>query len=229
MDTKVCKKCGKELPLDEFSKSNTTSDGYLSTCKKCRGAFANCPDTIVCPVCNQELPYYNFSVAPRSKTGRMWVCKDCYQAKPIGMSDTQFRKKYDQEYHNRVLEQKRQEFDRHIERYILTRAKNRAKKLGLDFNLELSDIVIPEICPLLEVPIVLGNADDYEYSPSIDRIDNSKGYVKGNVWIISKKANSMKNSATKEELTNFCKNVTRYSLSNKENELIEQEDKEPLG
>ena len=109
------------------------------------------------------------------------------------------------------------------------RAKTRARNHNLDFNIEVSDIIIPKICPILEVPIEIGTKDDYEYSPSLDRIDNSKGYVKGNVWVISKKANSMKNSATQEELNKFCKNIIRYSLNNTKEEGIEQEDKEPLG
>jgi len=37
-------------------------------------------------------------------------------------------------------------------------------------------------------------------SPSLDRIDPTKGYVKGNVWIISHKANTFKSYATHEEL-----------------------------
>ena len=82
---------------------------------------------------------------------------------------------------------------------------------GLEFNLELSDIVIPEKCPLLEVPFHFGTKECYDYSPSIDRIDNSKGYVKGNIQIISMKANAMKNSASLEELYTFCKNILRYS------------------
>lgn len=229
MDTKVCKKCGKELPLDEFTKSNTTADGHLSTCKKCRGAFENCPEYLMCPVCGKELPYYNFSVAPRSKTGRMWVCKECYSNKPSNLSDTQFRKKYDLEFYDRVKEQKKKEFNKNITRYMWTRAKQRALKYGYEFNLDVEDIIIPEKCPLLEVPLIMGDKDDYEYSPSLDRIDNTKGYIKGNVWVISKKANSMKNSATKEELSIFCKNIIRYSLSSRENESTEQENKESLG
>lgn len=36
---------------------------------------------------------------------------------------------------------------------------------------------------------------------SLDRIDNSKGYVRGNVMVISLRANAIKNNATAEELT----------------------------
>lgn len=37
------------------------------------------------------------------------------------------------------------------------------------------------------------------------------------------------NSTTLDELKKFCKNVLRYSLNSSENEITEQEDKEPLG
>ena len=90
----------------------------------------------------------------------------------------------------------------------------------------LKDIIIPKICPILEVPIILGSKGNYEYTPSLDRIDNSKGYIKGNIQVISKKANSMKNSATLEELQKFCTNILRYSLNITEQESNESKDKE---
>lgn len=107
---------------------------------------------------------------------------------------------------------------------ILRKCRYRAEQRGLDFNLELEDIVIPKYCPILEVPFQFGSKDDY--SPSIDRIDNSKGYIKGNIQIISMKANTMKNSATPEELYNFCKNILRYSPNYIEKENVESENKE---
>lgn len=211
--TKKCKKCGKTLPIDEFSKSSNCPDGHLSTCKICRGAGVNTPETIHCPVCNKNKPYYDFKISGRSENGRMWACKECIENKPKEISDTSYRNKYDISFHEKTLISKNKEFHKNIKRYILNRAKYRAETHNLEFNLDLEDIIIPEYCPLLEVRLELGNSKEYEYSPSIDRIDNSKGYIKGNVWIISKKANSMKNSATPEELKIFCKNIIRYSLN----------------
>lgn len=80
-------------------------------------------------------------------------------------------------------------------------AKQRASKSGIEFSIEVSDIVIPERCSYLDVPI------SYRNGASLDRIDNSKGYVKGNIEVISLKANRMKSNATKEELILFAKRV----------------------
>jgi hypothetical protein len=81
-------------------------------------------------------------------------------------------------------------------------AKSRAKKKGIDFNLELSDVIIPEFCPVFGVPLekAKGKSATRDNSPSLDRIHPEKGYVKGNVWVISNKANTIKSNATIEEL-----------------------------
>ena len=80
---------------------------------------------------------------------------------------------------------------------IWHRAKTRSKASGLEFNLELTDIVIPELCPVFKVPFITGDTD---LTPSIDRIDPTKGYIKGNIIIISNKANRIKSNATPEEI-----------------------------
>lgn len=84
-------------------------------------------------------------------------------------------------------------------------AKNRATKNGLDFSLVERDIYIPEKCPVLGIPLISlmgsgecrGMRDD---SPSIDRIDNSRGYELDNIAIVSMRVNRIKSNATIEEL-----------------------------
>lgn len=88
------------------------------------------------------------------------------------------------------------------------RANESAKRRNLDFNLDVEDMIIPERCPYLNVPL-LTDMNDYHkpYYYSIDRIDSTKGYVKGNIQIISRLANTMKNNSTIDELTTFAKSV----------------------
>lgn len=178
-----------------------------------------------CLNCGREWEVRVKSDIPLSR--KQMFCAECanslsiWQRKKISMGKIpELRDKY--------LEDKRNEFLKNYKKQILHRTEARAKVKGLEFNIDEDDIVIPEICPILEVPIIVGTKGDYEYSPSIDRIDNSKGYIKGNVQIISKKANSMKNSATTTELITFCKNILRYSLNNIKEEDIELQDKEPV-
>lgn len=86
------------------------------------------------------------------------------------------------------------------ENRILLSAKHRAKKKGLDFNLELKDIEIPAVCPALGIPLKFKGERFYD-SPSLDRTDNKKGYIKGNIEVISGRANMLKRNASLEELS----------------------------
>lgn len=83
----------------------------------------------------------------------------------------------------------------------------------MPFNIEESDIVIPKCCPILCTALILNKNYKYsnpEHTPSLDKINPKLGYVKGNVQVISFKANTMKNSATIEELKWFCLNIPKY-------------------
>jgi len=94
---------------------------------------------------------------------------------------------------------------------LLGQARYRAKKKGIEFNLELSDVVIPKVCPVLKIPLTAGSSSGGPRgcSPSLDRIDNTKGYIKGNVQIISHKANTMKHCADNNELILFANWIKR--------------------
>ena len=180
-----------------------------------------------CPNCGKTWSIWTQRFYPKSFRYKCF-CKECHSILTPWEKKSVKMQRFPEE-RQRYLLQKRQEFLRSHTKHMLNQAKLRAGRKGLGFNLLESDIIIPDKCPILEVSLVIGTKDNYEYSPSLDRKDNSRGYTKDNVWVISKKANSMKNSATSEELECFCKNVLRYSLNNREKEPIEQEDKEPLG
>lgn len=75
----------------------------------------------------------------------------------------------------------------------MTSAKRRAREKQLPFNITLEDIVIPEYCPILNIKLFLGKGNPCDNSPSLDRIIPEFGYVKGNVRVISCKANLIKN------------------------------------
>ena len=89
------------------------------------------------------------------------------------------------------------------EQKLLNGVRNRARLHGYDFNLTLEDIIIPEICPILGIRLKKHLRKWEDDSPSLDRIDNSKGYIKDNVWVISRLANIMKNSASLDQLRKF--------------------------
>ena len=74
---------------------------------------------------------------------------------------------------------------------IWLRAQKRASKNGLPFNIPLQAVVIPVNCPVLDVPLVVGQGRTPQ-SPSLDRIVPARGYVVGNTRVISDRANRLK-------------------------------------
>lgn len=92
------------------------------------------------------------------------------------------------------------------EKHLYWLAKSRAKRKNVDFNLTPKDIVIPERCPYLGILLkpTTKRGESRNQTCSLDRIDNTKGYVRGNVEVISWQANTMKNNATPEQLVSFA-------------------------
>lgn len=85
---------------------------------------------------------------------------------------------------------------------ILSKIKSRCKKRNIPFDLSLEDLEFPTHCPILGIKLIY-NSEGQGYKPniaSVDRIIPELGYIKGNVKIISWKANVVKNDSTIEEL-----------------------------
>lgn len=80
-----------------------------------------------------------------------------------------------------------------------------AKARNIEFSLGFSDVHFPEYCPALGFKLnyercVVGRTSASFDSPSFDRIDPTKGYVKGNVIVVSNLANQIKTNATVDQL-----------------------------
>lgn len=79
-------------------------------------------------------------------------------------------------------------------------AKARAKAKGLEFSITPDDIKIPKTCPVLGIELFRGTRKSRYNYPSVDRKDNDLGYVKGNIAVISMKANLHKSDLCKADI-----------------------------
>lgn len=105
----------------------------------------------------------------------------------------------------RALERARRVAD--PRRALLAGAKQRAQKLGVPFSLKLSDIKVPVRCPLLGVSLAVGSGKQTPQSPTLDRIFNERGYVAGNVVVISHAANTCKGGLRAEQIARVARNL----------------------
>lgn len=179
----------------------------------------------ICSKCNLEKEISEFHKDKGFKDGLYRWCKFCKKNyDKIYRQTDKVKNLYKSENYKKnklIYRKNRENEDRRHQ--MLNRSRNRAKKLNMDFNLSLEDIAIPKYCPILEIELCTkpygergGKGGGFrENAPSIDRIDNLKGYIKGNVQVISMKANAMKYSASKNELITFCTNILKQIKNKK--------------
>ena len=86
-------------------------------------------------------------------------------------------------------------------------AKCRARDADLPFDIEIDDIHIPEVCPLLGIPIETHHTKCNDRSPTLDKLVPSRGYTKGNILVISNRANRIKNNASIDEIMLLSDNL----------------------
>lgn len=175
--SRICTKCGKEKPLEEFSRNKQGKYGRRAFCKECEHKIQNSPERL----------------ARRNELRKLRMENDEYRL-ARNLKDAETR-------HNN---------EDSIKKALIRAAKARAKKKGIPFDITIEDFTLPEKCPLLEIPLTVGYGSSQENSYSLDKIIPDLGYVKGNVWVISNKANMIKNNASLEELKLLVKNLETH-------------------
>ena len=131
----------------------------------------------VCVSCEKLLPFSMFHTHSACLFGINTICKECRAP----LSKNQWKEKP-------------------LKTKILQRAKTRAVKQNIEFSITEEDIYIPEKCPVFNTAFIYNDSD---LSASIDKINPELGYIKGNIRIISNKANRMKSNASYEDLLVF--------------------------
>jgi hypothetical protein len=131
----------------------------------------------ICIDCHRELPETEFNRNKQTRDKLMKCCKSCLSVR----NAENYRKKWFQ--------------------YAVRLKRSYCKKHGIEFNLteEYLRKIWTDTCPVFGVPFVRFDKT-HCFSPALDRLDPSKGYVQGNVAFISSRANRIKYDATKEEL-----------------------------
>ncbi len=94
-------------------------------------------------------------------------------------------------------------------KYLHDVAKKRAKKFGIEFDLQPEDIIVYTECPITLEPLSI-KTSNARTGMSLDRINTSKGYIKGNVAVISRKGNMLKNNATLQEVSRILKYMEKH-------------------
>lgn len=167
-----------------------------------------------CTVCGRELSLEAFYKGS-GKFGRQSRCIECDKEihasehyKELRKESRNLRRKYSSS-DNEKDKQKLLEDDNSYKKYMVRSAKQRALKKGLDFNITYEDFDIPEKCPLLGITLVkhVGDGVAQDDSPSLDRIKPELGYIKGNVWVISRKANEIKNNVDSNTLKKIAESL----------------------
>ena len=198
---KKCSACKKKKPLKDFNKNSSQKDGYSHACRDCN------------KIRHKKYREKNKNIL-NAKTG-VWRKKNKKRVKEL---NTQYYKKYGdsmkekQKVRDKIYRTTKKLDFSYRQRKMFWMAKYRAKKKKIKFNITVDDVVFPKICPVLGFKIDYKGKRNADNIPSLDRIDSNKGYIKGNVRVISNRANFLKNNATSDELMKVARDLKKLGL-----------------
>jgi hypothetical protein len=156
-----------------------------------------------CTNCKELKDEGEFYLDLRRRSGFFAECKKCNNAR----SNNWYVNNYPDKRHEYVDRVNRNRKAKPKDQ-LLRGAKSRAKIKGIKFSITVNDIDWSEICPVFGFPMTYGGNGKKtpdRNAASLDRVDNSLGYVPGNVIVISHRANALKRDASLEELEALVK------------------------
>jgi len=164
----------------------------------------------LCRKCNILKDESLFTVRNRNKDGLDSYCKECNKAYRIQYVSNKIYK------NKRNIKEKLRRKKNPI-KHLLAQAKKRAKDSNIEFNLLEKDIIIPKMCPILNIPLFISDNKASDNSISIDRINNDIGYIIDNILILSWRANRIKSTASlsdmKKIINSFNEKKIIFSLN----------------
>lgn len=232
----ILKKCGKckiEKNENEFNKNKIKKSGRSSICKLCHKEYRrlhylknkekvldqvnsyraenNLDKTYSKRVEKLKLKFPNITFN-NVKSGRTYQVFCSYCSSEYFKKKTEIKEKNFCSVRCRNLDKKI-----HFLKNYLLGIKKRAIKKNIEFDLDekyLEELIKNQngLCGITNVPVIIPQKNEtkiYE-TASLDRIDNSKGYIKGNVMWVVLGINYMKNRHSNEDLKELIDRIFKY-------------------
>ena len=155
----------------------------------------------VCGHCKVDKPLTDYTKNNAAPDGLQYRCRACDIAYQVKRRAENYQELL--EYGRAYERNRRKDFDYRL-KMLVNASKQRAKNKDREHTITVEDVkeIYPQdgCCPIFGMKLEFNNAGFRETSPSIDRIDSTKGYTPDNIQIISWKANRVKGYATLQEL-----------------------------
>jgi hypothetical protein len=186
IETKVCPKCGDDLPLTSFPLNKTRRDGRGSWCRLCTGDFST--------------EHYEKNKEKRKKQTTAARRKRVADGSTV---ERDYQRGYRRARRGTPLfEMRRRHHD----------AVKRAKKYGYACTITAHDLVAlweqqGGKCALSGLAMTLAQGQRDARAASVDRIDSSRGYEPGNVRLVTWMVNRARASWSDAELIEMCRGV----------------------
>ncbi len=193
LSKKRCSKCGVTKQVCEFHKSSTAHSGLQSWCKQCNKIRIRKADYVyyACEHCGKN--FRRKVRSPRAEVTRTRRCAICYREQRLAANNGHaWNYTGSKHFAGRLLATWKASAKRRGYEWRLTK-----KQLDKKFNDQAG------ICALSGLEMQPDKLSPYR--PSIDRIDSSKSYVKGNFQFVCSRINVMKNSILEPEFVRLCK------------------------